>query len=598
MKIILLINIFSCLIFYSLAQKIETKQESVSKDKHFQKNEPDKEKHKDFKLSGYAQLSHDFYSLNGKDIAHLRMRRPSNLSRLIVMPTFTWKKIKMPAQFVLSSQATNVVTPPSRFNQPYSIFSQIRNFQDLINYLSNPINRIAINPTFGKHQFKFGTHTPEYSELVQGNISMFGAGYEYNRKNFFTLFSWGITQPAINQDSTQNIRGAYKREQYAFRIGYGNINQNFLAFNVSGGRDVLSSVNPPLIGVKAEQGLAGSLQFQLMITEYLLLQNEFAVSVLTDDLNARQIDFDEFGINVPDIFPINISTRADAAGSTSFGYRKKNVSVFAKALYVGPGYKSFAYPFFQSDRLELTINPQFSFAKNKWFFAGSIGNRTNNLRGTVIAPMNQLIANVNLDGQITEALSISATYGNFGVRNSVLNDTFRVENIAQNISISPTYVWRHEKSTDLFIISYTHDRFEDFNVLTGNLSNNQSNIFLISWNRNFNALPLSVGLSYSNFYFNSPFIKLSNQSLNLNWGYMFFDKKLRTTYSIGRLLNKPEEGASNDRQWVANIGIDFRTKSKYRLGVRWNTNNYVYGTARPNARFNENTLRFNISKQF
>jgi hypothetical protein len=550
------------------------------------------------KVSGSVQFTHDFYSLSGNDIGHLNARRPSNLSRLILTPTFSWKKVSLPLEFVLSSQATNVVTPESRFNEPYSIFSQIRSFQDLLNYVSNPINRVAINPTFGNFQLKLGTHTPNFSELVQGNISLFGAGYEYSGKKFFSSLSWGVSQPSVNQDTLNNVIGAYRREQYAFRVGLGNLRKNFFALNITGGKDIMGSVDAPLRGVRPEQGIASSLQYRFIIAKHFTWESEMALSILTDDLNAFEIDFEELGINIPDVFPINLSTRGDVAGSTAIGYKNNNVKIYAKALYVGAGYKSFGFPFFQSDRLELTLNPQFGFAKNKWFVNGSIGNRTNNLSGTKIAPMNQLIANININGRITDDLNINASYGNFGVRNSVINDTFRVENIAQNINFSPSYTWRHDNSTDLFLVSYAHDRFEDFNVLTGNISNNQSNIFLVSWNRSFNDLPLTVGLSYSNFQFKASFIELSNQAVNLNWGYNFFNKKLRTSYSIGRLLNKPETDVSNDRQWIASVGVDYRSKTKYGFGIRWNTNNYNYGTARPNARFNENTLRFNLSKQF
>ncbi len=550
------------------------------------------------KITGSVQITHDFYSLSGNDIGHLNARRPSNLSRLILTPTFSWKKVTLPIEFVLSSQATNVVTPASRFNDPYSIFSQIRSFQDLVNYVSNPINRVSMSPIFGKFRINLGTHTPNYSELVQGNISMFGAGYEYLGNKFFTSFSWGITQPSVNQDTLNNMIGAYRREQYAFRVGFGSLRKNYVAFNVTGGKDNMSSVDSPLRGVRAEQGIAGSLQYNFIIAKHFSWESEMALSILTDDLNAFEIDFKELGINIPNVFPLNLSTRADIAGSTALGFKKNNVKIYAKALYVGAGYKSFGFPFFQSDRLELTLNPQFSFAKNKWFVNGSAGTRTNNLSGTKSAPMNQFIANINVNGRITDDLNVNASYGNFGLRNSVINDTFRVENIAQNINFTPSYTWTHEKSIDLFLMSYSHDRFEDFNVLTGNISNNQSNIFLVSWNRTLNNLPFSVGLSYSNFQFNSSFLQLSNQSVNVNWGYNFFKKRLRTNYSIGRLLNKPESNVSNDRQWIASLGIDYRSKTKYGFGLRWNTNNYIYGSARPNARFNENTLRFNLSKQF
>jgi hypothetical protein len=265
---------------------------------------------------------------------------------------------------------------------------------------------------------------------------------------------------------------------------------------------------------------------------------------------------------------------------------------------VGAGYKSFGFPFFQSDRLELTLNPRFSFAKKRWFFSGSIGSRTNNLSGTKYAPMNQLIASVNLSGRISNALSINASYGNFGVRSGVTNDTFRVENIGQNLNIAPMYTLMRKNFNDVYMVSYALDRFEDLNVLSGNIGANNSNIFMVSWNRTYIARPFSFGLSYNNFSFESTVIQLANQAFNTTLGYRFFKKKLRTSFTLGYLLNKPDQNASDDKQWVANTLIEYRDKKGYGLGLRWNTNNYVYGSLRPNERFNENTIRINVSKQF
>lgn len=551
------------------------------------------------KFSGIFQFNHDYYSLRGTGIDNLRQRRPANLSRLVFTPTISYKKIILPFEFVLSSQSTNIVTPADRYREPYEVFSQMRNFEDFINYVSNPINRLGVSPTIGKLKLRLGTHTPYFSDLVSGNISVFGTGYEFVGKRFFSSASYGISQPGIAGDSIKGLNGSFRRIQYAYRIGVGNISKHYFALNFSGGKDYVSVGKRPLSNVKAEEGFAGSMQFGVRISKKLFWENEAALSAFSDDIRSLKIDLKKYGFpNIPLPIDLNISTRADIAGSTSIGYESGNTKIIAKALYVGAGYKSFGFPFFQSDRLELTLNPRFSFAKKRWFFSGSFGNRTNNLSGTKYAPMNQIIASINLSCQLSNAFSINTSYSNFGLRSGVTNDTFRVENIGQNFNISPMYTLMKSNLNDVFMISYAIDRFEDLNILSGNVGSNNSTIFMASWNRGYIKNPISFGLSYNNFNFESTNIKLANQSFNASIGYRFFKKKIRTNFTLGRFFNKPNQNSSDDTQWISNILIEYRDKKGYGFGIRWNSNNYSYGSERPNARFNENTMRLSVSKQF
>lgn len=550
-------------------------------------------------FSGLFQITHDYYSLQGNNIEHLQGRRPSNLTRLVFMPTISYKRIVLPFEFVISSQSTNTVTPLDRYSAAYAIFSEIKTSRDLLNFVSNPINRIGFSPRLGsKLQLRLGTHTPYYSELTQGNISIFGGGYEYTGKRFFNAFSYGISQPAVAADSLRGLRGSYQREQWSARLGLGNLRRNFFGINLTGGKDVPSSRPELLTGVQAQQGIAASLQWRFIIAKYWTWEAEAALSAITDNILEDSLDLSQFDLpNIPDLLPINLSTRADVAGTTALRFKRKNIDLAGKVLYVGAGYKSFGFPFFQSDRLELTLNPRLSLFKNRWMISGSMGSRTNNLSGSKFAPMNQFIGNFNISGNITESFNLNLAYSNFGIRNAVLNDTFRVENISQNINITPTYIWTHKYSTDQFLLSYTLDNFEDLNVLSGEINNNRSVIYLASWNRSHQRFPFNYGLSYSQFEFEAVFASLANRSVNINAGYRFFKNRLRLSTSLGRLLNEADSDQTADAQWIGNVRLDFRNKGGYGLGLRWNSNNYVYGSQRPNSRFNEHTLRFSLSKQ-
>jgi len=134
--------------------------------------------------------------------------------------------------------------------------------------------------------------------------------------------------------------------------------------------------------------------------------------------------------------------------------------------------------------------------------------------------------------------------------------------------------------------------------LSGKVGNNQSEIYLASWNRTSLSGIINYGLAYNRFKFTSGFANLFNQSLSLNSSLRLFKKRLQLSASVGRMANLANPNQTEDQQWVLNAGVDYRSRTGFGIGLRWTNNNYLYGSARPDSRFNENTLRVSSSWQF
>ncbi len=559
----------------------------------------DKKPKSPFRVEGSIGMAHDYYSIESSGLSSIRARRPEHLSRFQLYTRFSKGKVSLPFEISFNTQSGIVSSTTEGYKEAYSIVSSWKSFDDVLRFVSNPVNRIGFSPQFGKFRFRLGTSNPYFSELTQGNISQFGAGLDYTGKRMFFSLGYGISQPGQAKDTLLGIAGTYRREQASFRFGLGKQEASFFAINVTGSNDFALSGLIPDSSQKAQQGIASSLQWKIQLGRVFFWENEAAFSLFNEDKNATAFNAADLGLpELPNEIKLTTGTRADIAGSTSIGLELGASRISAKALYVGAGYRSLAYPFMQADRMELTINPRLNLFKNNLVLSGSFGQRVNNLSGTKAVPMNQLIVQSNINIRFTNWFSLSGGYGNFGTRSGVLNDSFRIENIAQNFQIAPLFTWQRKKGIHNFLFSANKDEFQDLNILTGSIGNNQSEIFLISWNRNPSVGAFSYGLSYNRFKFSSAFAALNNESYQANLGARIFKRRLNLSSGIGRLINIADIKNSADKQWIMNLGLDYRSKSGFGFGIRWNNNNYVYGSARPDSRFNENTLRINTSWQF
>lgn len=551
-----------------------------------------------WKFSGRATITHDYYNLES-DESLRRARRPQHLTRLIFTPTLSYKRFSLPVTVMLSSQGTNNITPPGQFGSAYALFNEIQSFEDLVNYLQNPINNVGIAPEIGDDlKLYAGTHLPQYSPLTVGNISIFGAGLEWTPKNLFIQANYGVSQHGIEADSASNIVGAYKRTQYSGRIGVGDQQKSFLALSVIGGRDDTNSISTRPIEITPQASFATALECRLQMGKHVAWGAEAAAGLFTEDLSARSIpQVENYFTAVPEFLQVNVSSRADGAVRSYLEVSSELWGVNVEGWYVGQGYKTFGYPFFQSDRLEWTINPRVSLLKRRLNISGSIGSRTNNLNDTRFDPMTQLLASANVNAQVSQKLNINASYSNFGIRSSVDNDTLRVEQVSQNVSLTPSLTFDNEATTNIYTVILTLDDFQDYNVVSGALNNNQSTVVGLTYNRMYKAFPLSVGLNLMRFQLNSTQIQVDNNTIGLTGGYRFFKNKLRTNMGITYLLNRPFEEATYDEQWLLSFRVNAQLAKTWSASAMVSNNAYDYGSSRQGARLSETTVRLSVTKR-
>ncbi len=578
------------------------------------------------KLSGQTQVTYDFYRAYTAQGANFRARRPPHLVRFIFAPTLTFgKKIVLPFELNVSSVATNVTTPveqyKGQFDQWYGLFKQFKTFDDVKNYVINPINRLGVAPTFGAFKLYFGTQTPQYSEMTLGNVSLFGAGMDVKTKWFYMSAGGGYAQHAIQRDSLFNIPGAYRRTQVSARLGIGNKEGTFLGGNFVYATDEDKSVTRPL-AIAPQTAMTASAEYQLKLGKVVKWKGEIATSFrtlnstfyttasLTDSTKTilRQKFTTPIENKLPEqvrqYLPINPSTLIDFAATSTLNLNIKGVGFDFKALYVGPGFKPAGYPFFVSDRFDGTVGAKFSMFKNRVNFNGTVGQRISNfskwlekekikvpklegsgvsipliVQGGALNATEQLLVNANLSIQFSEKFNLETSYSNFGVQNTVVDDTLRVRNIGQNFAVTPSYTFGNEVHTSSIILMGSLDLFRDLNIVSGALNDNDSKIANLTYTFALKKKPLTANLSAGYFNIVSSNLNLNNSTFTGGLGYSFFKKKLTTQVSLTALFNnqKIQNGASAiealERQTLMNVKVGFRVKG---LNMRFDVGNNAF----------------------
>jgi len=534
------------------------------------------------KIVGDIGLYGDFYKMNSTGDSNFQPRRPGTLMRLLFNPTISYKDFSIPFSIMLSPQQTNVVTP-------------IGDPNNFLQFIQNPLNNFGIAPKYKWVQVLLGTQTPHYSDLTIGNIPVFGAGIDLSPGKFRFSFFTGISQRAIEADTARKIAGSYKRTFYSAKIGYGKEDSSHIYLIAAKIQDDTNSIVSRPVDIMPQSGVVGSLDYRLNIGKQYYIKGEVAGSAFTRDTRAQE--WDVLAALPKALFVTQESTRLDDAANLTIGKTGKVFGIKLVGSYVGDGFVPVGYPFMQTDKLEVTIEPKLNLFKNKLNISGSIGQRINNLSGTRGSTAFQTIGFANISAQVTDNLSISGNYSNYGFRNTILNDTFRVEMVTMSFGISPTYTISGTKLIHSFSLSYNQDQFRDYNVVSGALNNNDSRTALASYILAFTNNPLTLNLMVSNFENNTNLGNLTMNSINLGAGYGFLKKKLTATLAETVTQSGLSENTPS-LQVMTLVGLRYKMLKTLSFNVSGSINNFSYGSEKPGANFSEDLLRTSIIYKF
>ncbi len=515
------------------------------------------------RFQGNLSLSSELYSASG-----IPARRPNDAFRGIFTPTLTlFDQIDLPFEFYLSNQDKG-------YRQP---FNQFGVSPHLWNWLT----------------LHAGYFSSQLSDLTFGDTRLLGGGVELTPGKFRFSFLYGRSQTAIPIDTVLGIHGEYARTMLATKIGYGNPAGWFIDFNVLHAIDDSTSLQLPKRGSASDsvlsnylsaptENVVGSLAFGMsFLDSHVRLKAEAAVSAFSNDIRSAVLSGTA---GLGSLFTPRSSSQIDEATSVTMNIVPANdISVALAGRWVGPGFVTLGYALMPNDVLEYTISPSFQLFHHTTSLRTSFGVRSNNLRNNHLSTTRRTITSFGITTQPTQALGIEIDYSNYGMRSAARNDTLRIDNISQSFTLSPRYSFAGLGGTNVLVLNYSLQDFQDYNVVSGGLSSNHTNTGVITWVL---ALPStytwSTNLMVSSAVTSS--VQTTVRGLTETVGRSFLDNQLSTSLTLGYNLYTV---ASTNGQFVLRLSGSLNMGKSGTLSLTLSSNRFNYSDPTAGASYGE-----------
>jgi len=575
-----------------------------------------------FTLHGSLGLSAEYYdatsSADALGVPVWSPRRPANLYRLVFTSTATFfETVSVPIRIVLNSTETNTITPATVS-------------PTLAQFIENPLNAISINvkPGVDWAEIQLGTHLPQYSDLLGSDMQIFGAGFSATPSVFRLGFNTGVVQRAIAADTLIGNAGAYRRHLTMAKLGFGNDTKWFVDLNFVAMHDdtvkLAQGLSPRArtlrqeVGVadpntgevsisefitwdklSAEEGFMTSMAFRAELNDLVAIVGEVAGTGRSRDVTAEPID--NLPTYVPNaawnIFRPRESSTFDGAMTMGLLVRSDDWGADFRVKYYGPGFTSFSIPFMMADFLDLTVSPRVTLFDNRVSLSGTVGQRIMNYSSSSGEGLSQIIIASNLSWIVTDAFNISGTFNNYGIRNGVVNDTFRIQNVARSIIVTPALFLTQATMNHSISVSGSMDTFDDFNVVSGRFSTNNTFGLFGNYTASWTTMPLIVfsGVNYLRNDLEDFGFTMMNATVGGSYG--FFDNTVTPNLSIGVGQNTLATQTA-DLQLIARVGVRWNITERLSFTAGTSTNSYRYGSSRPGAQFAEYTTQFMLVQNF
>lgn len=450
-------------------------------------------------VTGQLGVSYDYYGLSMKPSSPLfySPRRPWHVVRFNVNPIIKVGAFRLPININVSPMNYNFNGVggfwPSNIPRPKQTLGQ---------WLTNPINNIGMNPSYKWAELQLGTQYLQYSPLSTGDLGIFGAGFSLKPGRYRLKFFHGISQRKQDAIYTPlpGVLGIYRRKQTMAQIGLEKEGVYFAGFNIVRSKDIENSI-PPILAINKpphpdpQEATVATFLLNVGNKQGWYFNTELGNSFHSRDINnatAPYINNGNFKGLVGLLSP-RTSTIEGFATQTAIGKKSKNFDIGLRGRFFSKGYYTAGYPYLQNDRLEYTISTRISSKDNKYIFNGDIGRRFTNWSG---ARNKSLIVNSNIFAQFTEQFSLNASYNNFGFQAPAVSSFLGMKNVANDLSISPTYSWSNTKMSNLLSATYSWSKYDETILPNPTTTNNTQSVLLMyvpvffnkNWSPDFSAL--------------------------------------------------------------------------------------------------------------
>ena len=338
--------------------------------------------------------------------------------------------------------------------------------QNFIDYLLNPQNYIYAAPTYKNFKVELGSQIPYLSKLTAGDIQMMGVGASIRTGNFTVQVKYGITQRPVEGLAYKETMGSAR-----FQFAMGEKNHK-LGLNIVHIMDRTSSVTATPFAPPSMQAVV-SVDLKLKLGKNVIATLEGANSAIAPNTATTGGSSEKSASSwlIPQKYLITSGYAAEA----SLKFKKKKGGFNLSGSWKDEDFIQLGFPFNSGDRLEAMISPHLNLANNKVFIKSRFGVLINNFstKGSAGWTLSPLV-NINVYTTPTEYLSITTNYSNFGITNTIEDNTMKIKMITHSIMVSPTLSKKMWGLNNKLTVGFTYDRFNDYNPTTEMFSDRKS----------------------------------------------------------------------------------------------------------------------------
>lgn len=498
------------------------------------------------KFRGSSTVSADYYNGSSPD-STFRPRLQPFAARAAVRAEITF--------------TDNVVLPFEFYGSTQSITFQ------------QPFNQFGLSPRIGSWlTLHAGFFSTTQSDFTFGDLRLCGGGIEIAPGDFRLSVAYGFGAFSRDPIPSAHYPGEYSRIFALASVGYGKSVGDNVRLNFSFAKDDTSSIISVADSLRPlpRENIATSVSFALSPVSWLSFSGETGAAVYTDDTRLPAINYE---MNLPKfLIEPRISTRIDGAAKLSATVSpSKNWSVKTEAKWIGPGFVTLGWQALQNDVLDITLAPSVRLIDGTLTMRASGGIRFNNLRNNRLAAVRRIIASTYIGWQITPTLGLDVQYGNYGMRSAHLNDTLRIQNVFQNLNISPRFTFDWLGGINTVSANYSLQDVDDKNVFshyfTKSVAHTISAVYIIS---------LPSGLNFTTAALYNSFVAAGNvtkvTSVTETVGQSYFDDALSIALTAG--INIISATVA-DKQFTAGINASYFMQKFGSFSVNISTNSFT-----------------------
>lgn len=437
---------------------------------------------------------------------------------------------------------------------PFSVYLTTNQTQ-----FRQPFNEFGVSPHYKSITAHFGYRSVQYSQYTLASERWLGVGGDLRLPVLRLSAMYGRFKTAADEDSATHEPRIYKRTGYAFKVGFGN-DGNYVDLNYFHGKDDSTSLSPEPISSTvhpSENIVLGMLTHFGLFDGAITVDAELAGSIFTRDLSAPEIDLTDVPDFAQGLMAVNSSSRFNLAMRGSIGYTSRPFRLALKYERVEPDFESMGVGYITGDHEDVTVMPTLNLIR-ELRLSGSIGVRRNNLLNTRLTTTHRLISSAGIAWQPSIDFGVDARYSNYSTSSGDgrirVTDTTRIENVSQMISLTPRYTFGSEESRHTISLLLMRQIYDDRNILTGALTNNNSTNATL----NYSTMLGEFGINASTGYSRSESAAYSNTIYNVSAGITkdFLEKTLFV--SLNASLSSAQTSTDNSTQVFPAVSASYR----------------------------------------